>query len=100
MNHDEARRHVRQAVQRAVPDADFTGLGPGVSLRDAFEMDSLNFLEFVEALAELSGTDLTEDDYPALDTWDGCAALLLARAGASHHRGVPAPGGPAPGGTS
>ena len=83
MNHDQAKAFVRQAVQRVVPDADFTGLDPGVSLRDTFELDSLDFLEFVEALAELSGTELTEDDYPALDTWDGCAARLVAEARAS-----------------
>ncbi|MGW6394967.1 phosphopantetheine-binding protein [Streptomyces sp. NPDC055103] len=83
MNRDQAKEFVRQAVQRVVPDADFTGLDPGVSLRDAFELDSLDFLEFVEALAELGGTELTEDDYPALDTWDGCAARLAAEARAS-----------------
>ncbi|MFH9728485.1 phosphopantetheine-binding protein [Streptomyces sp. NPDC017254] len=83
MNHDQAKAFVRQAVQRVVPDADFTGLDPGVSLRDTFEMDSLDFLEFVEALAEQSGTELTEDDYPVLDTWDGCAARLAVGASAS-----------------
>ncbi|MEU6977885.1 MULTISPECIES: phosphopantetheine-binding protein [unclassified Streptomyces] len=83
MNHDQAKAFVRQAVQRVVPDADFTGLDPGVSLRDTFEMDSLDFLEFVEALAELSGAELSEDDYPALDTWDGCAARLVGEASAS-----------------
>ncbi|WP_137991118.1 phosphopantetheine-binding protein [Streptomyces vilmorinianum] len=78
MNHDQARALVRQAVQRIVPDADFSGLAPGEGLRDAFELDSLDFLEFVEALAELSGQELTEDDYPDLVTWDGCADRLVA----------------------
>ncbi|MFG2867424.1 AMP-binding protein [Streptomyces sp. NPDC048338] len=67
------------AVQRVVPDADFTGLDADVPLRDTFDMDSVDFLEFVEALAELSGRELSEDDYPALDTWNGCAARLTAR---------------------
>lgn len=89
MNHDQAKAFVRQAVQRVVPGADFTGLDPGVSLRGTFELDSLDFLEFVEALAELSGTELTEDDYPALDTWDDCAARLMGeeRAPAQERRG-------------
>ncbi|MFF5787479.1 acyl carrier protein [Streptomyces sp. NPDC012693] len=85
MNHDQARTFVRQAVQRVVPGADFTELDPGASLRDTFEMDSLDFLEFVEALAELSGRELTEDDYPALDTWNGCAARLASKADAPAH---------------
>ncbi|WMX48429.1 phosphopantetheine-binding protein [Streptomyces roseicoloratus] len=83
MNRDEARTFVRQAVQRVAPDADFTGLAPDASLRDTFEMDSLDFLEFVEALAELSGRELTEDDYPVLVTWDGCADRLVSATGAS-----------------
>ncbi|WP_030748846.1 acyl carrier protein [Streptomyces griseus] len=78
MNHDEARTFVRRAVQRVVPDADFTGLDPDASLRDTFDMDSLDFLEFVEALAELSGRELSEDDYPVLVTWNGCADRLVA----------------------
>ncbi|MFE3389929.1 phosphopantetheine-binding protein [Streptomyces anulatus] len=87
MNYDQAKAFVRQAVQRVVPGAEFTELDPGVSLRDTFEMDSLDFLEFVEALAALSGTELTEVDYPALDTWDGCAARLAAEADAQGRSG-------------
>lgn len=85
MNHDQARTFVRQAFQRVVPGADFAGLDPDASLRDTFEMDSLDFLEFVEALAELSGRELSEDDYPALGTWNGCAARLVAEADAPAH---------------
>ncbi|MEU2509001.1 phosphopantetheine-binding protein [Streptomyces sp. NPDC007863] len=86
MNHDEARTFVRRAVRRVVPDADFTGLDPDASLRDTFDMDSLDFLEFVEALAELSGRELSEDDYPVLVTWDGCADRLVAGARTAHER--------------
>ncbi|MFD9290117.1 phosphopantetheine-binding protein [Streptomyces sp. NPDC060030] len=75
---------VQEAAQRVVPGADFTSLAPEVDLRDAFEMDSLDFLEFVEALAEISGRELTENDYPSLDTWDGCARLLESREPVTH----------------
>lgn len=79
MNHDQARELVQGAVRRVVPDADLTGLPADANLRDEFEMDSLDFLEFVEALSERSGQELTEDDYPALVTWGGCADLLTSR---------------------
>ncbi|GHJ96859.1 phosphopantetheine-binding protein [Streptomyces sp. NE5-10] len=85
MNHDEARTFVRRAVQRVVPDADFTGLDPEASLRDTFDMDSLDFLEFVEVLAELSGRELSEEDYPVLVTWDGCADRLVTGARTTAH---------------
>ncbi|MEU7386681.1 phosphopantetheine-binding protein [Streptomyces tanashiensis] len=83
MNHDQAKAYVRQAVQRVVPGADFTGLDPGVSLRDTCERASPDVLEFVEALAERSGSERTEDDHPALDPRGGCAARLVAAASAS-----------------
>ncbi|MFD7973717.1 phosphopantetheine-binding protein [Streptomyces clavifer] len=78
MNHDQARALVQEAAQRVVPDADFVGLAPDANLRDELEMDSIDFLEFVEALSELSGRELTEHDYPALVTWDNCAELLMS----------------------
>ncbi|MEU0137163.1 phosphopantetheine-binding protein [Streptomyces sp. NPDC006296] len=84
MNHDQARDVVREAAQHVVPGADFTGLAPGANLRDAFEMDSLDFLEFVEELARLSGRELTENDYPSLVTWEDCARLLESREPAAH----------------
>jgi len=80
VNHDQAGAFVRRAVRDVVPDADFTGLDPDTSLRETFEMDSLDFLEFAEALAGLGGRELTEDDHAALDTWNGCVARLLTAA--------------------
>ncbi|MFD9142743.1 phosphopantetheine-binding protein [[Kitasatospora] papulosa] len=87
MNHDQARRYVQDAVQQVVPGADFTGLAPEANLRDTFEMDSLDFLGFVEALAHLSGRELTENDYPSLVTWNGCARLLESREHVADGRG-------------
>ncbi|MFE7754078.1 phosphopantetheine-binding protein [Streptomyces sp. NPDC057418] len=84
MNQDRARALVQEAARRVVPGADFAGLAPDANLRDELEMDSLDFLEFVETLGELSGRDLTEDDYPALVTWDGCAGLLVSRESLTH----------------
>ncbi|MEU5656907.1 phosphopantetheine-binding protein [Streptomyces sp. NPDC047737] len=86
MNHDQARGFVQEAVQHVVPGADFTGVAPEANLRDTFEMDSLDFLEFVEALARLSGRELTENDYPSLVTWSGCARLLESREYVVHGR--------------
>ncbi|MEU3397136.1 phosphopantetheine-binding protein [Streptomyces filamentosus] len=78
MNHDQARTFVHRPAQHVVPDADFTGPDPDAPLRDTFDMDSLDFLEFVEALAELGRGERSEDDHPVLVAWDGCADRLVA----------------------
>ncbi|MFI8100777.1 acyl carrier protein [Streptomyces sp. NPDC086023] len=43
------------------------------------EMDSLDFLSFVEVLSGRTGLALPEQDYPALTTLNGCAEYVSAR---------------------
>ena len=45
-------------------------------LRAEFELDSLDFLTFVETLAQRSGVEITEDDYARLVTMHTCVAFL------------------------
>lgn len=80
MNGDEARRCVRDALLQVVPDADLEHLGDGESLRDALELDSLDFLSFVEQLSASTGVRLDEVDYPRLTTMESCVLLLTTAA--------------------
>lgn len=77
---DEARTMVDRAVRAIVPDADVAALSDDADLRRAFELDSLDFLSFVELLVTDSGVRIDEDDYPELTTMAGCAGLLSRRA--------------------
>ncbi|MFZ5871372.1 MAG: acyl carrier protein [Actinomycetota bacterium] len=79
MGIDEADRVVRSAVLGIVPDADLDELGADEDLRDALELDSLDFLAFVETLAAGTGVRLDEDDYPRLRTLRGAAELIAQR---------------------
>jgi acyl carrier protein len=79
MERTEALEHVRESVLSVVPDADFSHLPKDQDLRDAFELDSLDFLSFVETLSDRTGCPVAEDDYPALTTLSACAEFLLAR---------------------
>ncbi len=76
---DDARAMVARAVRRIVPDADVSTVSPDADLRRAFELDSLDFLGFVELLVDDSGVRLDEDDYPDLATTAGAADLLVRR---------------------
>jgi len=76
---DEARAMVARAVRRIVPDAEVETLASDADLRRTFELDSLDFLSFVELLVNDSGVRIDEDDYPDLTTTAGCADLLVRR---------------------
>ncbi|UER54879.1 acyl carrier protein [Kineosporiaceae bacterium SCSIO 59966] len=79
MGIDEADRVVRSAVLGIVPDADLDEVGADEDLRDALELDSLDFLAFVETLASGTGVRLDEDDYPRLRTLRGAVELIAQR---------------------
>ena len=52
----------------SLPEADTESLGPDADLRDTLELDSLDFLRFVEVLSTRTGRRIEEDDYPQLVT--------------------------------
>jgi acyl carrier protein len=45
-------------------------------LRQALDLDSMDFLNVVVGLHEVTGVDIPEADYPRLFTLDGMAAYL------------------------
>lgn len=73
---DEARASVRDAIRRIVPDADFDTLGDDASFRSDLELDSLDFLSFVEQLSAATGVRIDEDDYPDLVSMATSIAFL------------------------
>lgn len=73
-----ARDLVAEALRSVVPDADVEGLDPDEPLRDALELDSLDFLSFVEDLSARAGVRIDEDDYPQLQTLSGCERFMGA----------------------
>lgn len=80
MNRTEALDLVRDSISRAVPGADVAVLEPDAPFRDALEMDSLDFLSFVEILGERSGIRIEDEDAPRLTTLNSGADFLLAHA--------------------
>ena len=47
MSPQAAREALALALRRVVPDADLDSCPPGATLREEFELDSLDFLAFV-----------------------------------------------------
>lgn len=76
MTPEEARAAVAESLRRIVPDADFETLPDDRPLRDALELDSLDFLSFVELLSKRAGRRIDEEEYPRLRTMASSIELL------------------------
>jgi acyl carrier protein len=76
MNQQTVHDVVVEVLAGIAPDGDFTALDPRRSLREQLDLDSLDFLAFVERLSERTGVPVREEDYPTVDTLAGCTAFL------------------------
>lgn len=81
MNADRAREVLFDALGELAPEVDAAGIDPAAILRDAADLDSVDFLELVSRLSEAVGADIPEDDYPRLDTVEGAVAYLAEKLG-------------------
>ncbi|WP_432193144.1 acyl carrier protein [Streptomyces sp. bgisy027] len=80
MNRTEAMDMVKESLTRVVPGADVAALGPDDAFRDVLEMDSLDFLSFVEVLSERSGVRIEDEDASRLTTLAAGADFLVSAA--------------------
>ncbi|MGI5466595.1 acyl carrier protein [Streptomyces sp. CA-132043] len=79
LTHAEALTIMRQEIFRIAPEADVDGLATDARFREVLELDSLDFLNLVEALTERTGARIDEEDYASLQTLSGSADFLVAR---------------------
>ncbi len=77
MNEDELRRTAIDTLEDIAADADRNTLDPGVPFRDQFELDSVDYLNFVLSLERQLGLRIPEMDYPRMASLDGCVSYLL-----------------------
>jgi acyl carrier protein len=75
--------HIRQTVldvlAKIAPEADIAHLDPNDRLRNQFDFDSVDFMNFAVALQERLQVDIPEKDYLQLATLNSCVAYLKAK---------------------
>ena len=76
MNDAEIRTVLQEELANIAPEMDLQTLDPSADLREALDIDSMDFLNFVTAVHHRLGVDIPELDYPKLVTLDGAAAYL------------------------
>jgi acyl carrier protein len=79
MNEADIRTVLREELGNIAPEMDLQALDPAADLREALDIDSMDFLNFVIAVHGRLGVDIPELDYPKLVTLDGAVGYLAAR---------------------
>jgi len=77
MTESEAKSLIETVIGEIAPEADLTTLAGDEDMREALDLDSMDFMNLVVALHERTGIDIPEADYPKLHTLAGATAYLV-----------------------
>jgi len=76
MNDTKIRALAADVLGGIAPEADLSTVGDDEDLREALDLDSMDFLNFIIGLSQRSGRSIPEADYPRLFTLRGLVAYL------------------------
>ncbi len=76
MNEAEVRALAAEVLAGIAPEADLAAIGDDEDLREALDLDSMDFLNFVIGLRERTGRRIPEADAARLHTLRGLLAYL------------------------
>jgi acyl carrier protein len=76
MNDAELKALILELLSGIAPEGDYSSLAGDANLREALDLDSMDFLNFVTALHERTGKNIPEADYPELFTIDSAINYL------------------------
>jgi len=80
MTEDEIRKVLQEELGNIAPEMDIEKLDASADLREALDIDSIDFLNFITALHKRLGIDVPELDYPKLFTLDGAVSYFATKA--------------------
>ena len=76
MTPDEIRQLAAEVLAAIAPEADLSVLGDHEDLREALDLDSMDFLNFVIALGQRTGRRIPDADTRRLTTLSGLLGYL------------------------
>jgi len=79
MSEIDARKVVQEELNNIAPEIDIATIDPAADLREAMDIDSMDFLNFITAIHHHLGINVPEIDYPKLFTLDGAIAYIDAK---------------------
>lgn len=78
MNEQDIRNMAAEVLAGIAPEADLSTVKDEEDLREALDLDSIDFLNFVIGLGQRSGVMIPEADTPRLYTLRGLVAYLCS----------------------
>ena len=79
MSETDIRKIVQEELGNIAPEVDLATIDPAADLREAIDIDSIDFLNLLTALHRRIGIEVPEIDYPKLVTLSSMVAYLEAR---------------------
>ncbi len=79
MSEIDIRKVLQEELNNIAPEVDMASVDPAADLREAIDIDSMDFLNFITAIHHRLGIDIPETDYPKLVTLDGAMAYIEAK---------------------
>jgi len=79
MTEADIRKLVIAELGNVAPETDAATIDPDTDLREALDIDSLDFLNFLEALRKKTGVSVPEPDYEKLLTVNRAVAYLVLK---------------------
>ncbi len=76
MSRELAEATVRDGLAGFASEAELAALDEDEPLRSTLELDSIDYLTFIERLSTASGRRIEEQDYPRLSTIRSCIDFL------------------------
>ncbi len=78
MNTDQSQQTVLALLAEIAPEADLETLDSRADLRTELDLDSMDFLNLVEGLAEGTGVDIPEGDYARVRSLSALVAYVVS----------------------
>ena len=76
---EELQAIIIEALGQIAPEAEFDDLEADEDIREALDIDSFDFLNFLIGLNETLGVEIPEADYGRVNTMQDLTSYLLAR---------------------
>ncbi len=81
MTEEQVKELVFKGLRQVAPETDPAALRPDENIREALDIDSYDFLQFLIALSEETGVEIPEADYEQVFTLGGLLRYLGAHLG-------------------
>ena len=79
MTRDEVRSVLLAILGEIAPEADLSRLKPDAPLREQLDLDSMDFVNFLVAVAERLKVEVPETEYGSVSTLNRCLDYVAGR---------------------